>query len=535
MSFSFLSSLPMDHFQCSICLNVFTNPVTTPCGHNFCKTCISEHWHSSDLCQCPTCHKRFHVRPEMSTNTIIEEISVHVKRRKLELPESPEAESGVMCEICTGIKFKAQKSCLVCLTSYCTAHLEPHHRVPSLMRHTLIEPVENLEERTCKKHQRILEMFCKEENVCICLLCIEMDHKNHDIVPIKEEGNEQKKNIQSKNEEIQMLVEQKKEKINDLMRVSEERSDKAKKEIDLCNNLFTKLMSHVEETQAKLKSYIEEKIRKSQAKDEAMIQELKEEITQLERKQSQLEELAQSEDHLHILQSLQALCNHSDMKDWSQVRIYSDICVQTVRTAMSHLVGTFQSELKSLTKTELTRMREFKELVTFDPNTAGPLLCVYDSGQRIKHIKTARSPTDNQERFDRPMVLGTKGFNSGRHYWEAQVGVRCDWDVGVAVESVDRKDTTTVNEENGFFAIGKRGSKYEVHCKLYKQLYLNLRPRNIGIYVDYEKGRVSFYDVDNKIHIYSFVGLHLTEKLFPYFYLYSWAKKSEPLAIELML
>lgn len=127
------------------------------------------------------------------------------------------------------------------------------------------------------------------------------------------------------------------------------------------------------------------------------------------------------------------------------------------------------------------------------------------------------------------MVLGTKGFTSGRHYWEVQVGLRNNWDVGVAKETVPRKGWIT--QENGFFAIGKRGFDYEIHCTPYKVLYLSPRPRKIGVYVDYDEGRISFYDVNDKLHIHSFTRESFTEKLFPYFYLYSKAKKSEALII----
>lgn len=194
-SFSVLASLPEDHFQCSICLNLFTDPVTTPCGHSFCKTCLSKHWDRSDLCHCPVCNKRFHVRPEISTNAVIEEISAQIKKRKVATPESVDAPWQVTCDVCTEMKYKALMSCVVCLTSYCEAHLEPHQRVPSLMRHKLIDPVDNLEERICEKHERLLELYCRDEQVCICLLCSETDHKYHETVSVEEEGAQQKVRI----------------------------------------------------------------------------------------------------------------------------------------------------------------------------------------------------------------------------------------------------------------------------------------------------------------------------------------------------
>ncbi|XP_035531675.1 E3 ubiquitin/ISG15 ligase TRIM25-like [Morone saxatilis] len=531
-SFSVLASLPEDHFQCSICLNVYSDPVTTPCGHNFCKTCLNEHWDKSCLCHCPVCNKRFHVRPEISTNVVIEEISVQIKKRKAETPESADAPWQVTCDVCTGIKFKALKSCLVCLTSYCEAHLEPHQRVPSLMRHRLTDPVENLEERICEKHQRLLEFFCRNEQVCICLLCSETDHRDHETVPVEEEGARQKENIESKEARIKVMIEDRMEKIKEFTYSSEMSREKANKEIDDCNTLFNALMMRVQEAHTKLKRNIEEKLRKSQDRDKAMIEELQEEIFQLQRTCSELEELSQSDNHLHLLQTLQALSTISVTKNWSEIRVYSDLCVQTVRRAMTHLVHTFQADLKTLTETELTKMRQYKETVTFDPATAGCFLVVCEFGKCLKYsIIASPSSSDDSKRFDYPMILGTKGFSSGRHYWEVQVGLRGDWDVGVAKETVNRAGKITLKKENGFFAIGKRGFDYRIHCTKYTVLHLCPRPRKIGVYLDYNEGRVSFYDVDRKLNIYSFTGECFAKKLFPYFYLCSKGKKSETLVI----
>lgn len=132
------------------------------------------------------------MRPEVSTNTVIEEISVRLKKRKVALPESVRAPWQVPCDVCAEVKAEALMSCLVCLTSYCEDHLEPHQRVPSLMRHKLIDPVNNLEERMCEKHKQLLELFCRDERVCICLLCSETEHKYHETVSIEEEGAQQK-------------------------------------------------------------------------------------------------------------------------------------------------------------------------------------------------------------------------------------------------------------------------------------------------------------------------------------------------------
>lgn len=185
--------LPEKQFQCTICQQVFTDPVTTPCGHNFCQVCIQNMWNSSDVCQCPTCNKSFTPRPEISINTAFKELAdtfrniiVCSSASLLSMAKPGE----VVCDVCatTSLQVKALKSCLVCLTSYCEAHLEPHRRVATLKLHKLIEPVKNLQDRMCKKHERLLEMFCRDEQKCVCQFCTETEHKGHRAVTIEDES-----------------------------------------------------------------------------------------------------------------------------------------------------------------------------------------------------------------------------------------------------------------------------------------------------------------------------------------------------------
>lgn len=188
--------LPEKQFQCSICLQVFNDPVTTPCGHNFCQACIQGTWDSRDVCQCPTCNKSFASRPEISVNTAFKELADAFRQmiRSSASPLSAAKPGEVACDVCAAVplQVKALKSCLACLTSYCEAHLEPHQRVSSLQLHRLIEPVRNLQDRMCKKHERLLEMFCRDEQMCVCQFCTETEHKDHQTVSIEDESRERK-------------------------------------------------------------------------------------------------------------------------------------------------------------------------------------------------------------------------------------------------------------------------------------------------------------------------------------------------------
>lgn len=185
--------LPEKQFQCAICQQVLADPVTTPCGHNFCQACIRKVWDSSDHCQCPTCGRTFGSRPETSINAAFKELAEAYRTLMVcsAAPPPSAAQPGeVVCDVCaaTSLQVNATKSCLVCLTSYCQAHLEPHQRVATLKLHKLITPVKNLPDRMCKKHGRLLEVFCRDEQRCVCQFCTETEHKYHHAVAVEDEG-----------------------------------------------------------------------------------------------------------------------------------------------------------------------------------------------------------------------------------------------------------------------------------------------------------------------------------------------------------
>lgn len=178
-------------FQCCICLDVFSEPVSIPCGHSFCFTCITSHWEHSHVNCCPKCQTVFEGRPQLCENSFIKEMSEQIRARRQNVI-MPEAARVIRCDVCVGNQTTALKSCLVCLTSYCESHLEPHLRVATLKIHKLIEPVAMLESRICKRHQRLLELFCRNDQRCVCVLCTETDHCSHNIVPVERESQEKK-------------------------------------------------------------------------------------------------------------------------------------------------------------------------------------------------------------------------------------------------------------------------------------------------------------------------------------------------------
>jgi len=157
--------------------------------------------------------------------------------------------------------------------------------------------------------------------------------------------------------------------------------------------------------------------------------------------------------------------------------------------------------------------------VTLDPETANPFLILSDDGKQVTSGDTELELPDNKKRFDFCCcVLAKEGFSSGRFYYEVQVKGKTEWDLGVARESINRKGTITAAPENGYWAVFLRDGNHYQACECPPvSLSLRVKPQVVGVFVDYEEGLVSFYDVESRSHIYSFTGQSFTEKLFPYF------------------
>ena len=96
----------------------------------------------------------------------------------------------VVCDVCIGPGARrALMSCLVCLVSYCRAHLEVHNSRDRLRGHRMVPPVENLDDRACREHGRPLELYCRDSDRCICVLCVE---EGREVVSVEKEWEEKR-------------------------------------------------------------------------------------------------------------------------------------------------------------------------------------------------------------------------------------------------------------------------------------------------------------------------------------------------------
>ncbi|KAJ6660465.1 hypothetical protein lerEdw1_017889 [Lerista edwardsae] len=217
------SSFPEAPFSCCpICLDALRDPVTTPCGHNFCLSCIATHRHhpggasggagGQSSSRCPLCQEPFPADLQLRKNHTLAEL-LQLQRQPApaspgfamappeeapdpRAPGSPSQPAGaerppeeeVLCDFCIeGERAAAAQSCLVCLASFCAPHLQPHLKSAVFQGHRLVPPLRHIEESLCKLHLKPLEYFCRTDQSCICQLCQAQEHRSHEVVAVEVE------------------------------------------------------------------------------------------------------------------------------------------------------------------------------------------------------------------------------------------------------------------------------------------------------------------------------------------------------------
>lgn len=156
--------------------------------------------------------------------------------------------------------------------------------------------------------------------------------------------------------------------------------------------------------------------------------------------------------------------------------------------------------------------------VVLDPDTAHPELFLSEDRRSVSRGASRQSVPDNPERFDcRPCVLGREGFSSGRHYWEVEVGSVMVWAVGVCADSVERKGEALLLPQNGFWTLEMFGNQYRALSTPEKTLPLKERLHRVAVFLDYEAGDVSFYNMRDRSHIYTCPRSIFSGPLRPFF------------------
>nr|XP_020482427.1 E3 ubiquitin-protein ligase TRIM21-like isoform X2 [Labrus bergylta]XP_020504462.1 E3 ubiquitin-protein ligase TRIM21-like isoform X2 [Labrus bergylta] len=292
------------------------------------------------------------------------------------------------------------------------------------------------------------------------------------------------------------------------------------------NNVFSDVMRDVEEARDKALQPLEERRHRVKRETEVFVEKLEKETDQLKKA---IEELEQNQD----LQVSPLTCLDDS---WKTVTVDTSFSFGTLRTTTSNMIKNIQKKLEQLSSTELRRTSKFEVDVKLDPATAHPFLELSRDGKKVTEGGKDQRVPYSPERFDMfGSVLGLNRFPSGKSYWEVEVRNKTGWDLGVARGDANRKGKLTLTPDNGYWVtVHYENEKYAAMATPPTSLALTEKPQKVGVFVDYEEGLVSFYNVMAKSHIYSFTGCLFNGEIVPYFspHLKENGKNSAPLIIS---
>ncbi|XP_075768876.1 zinc finger protein RFP-like isoform X4 [Pelodiscus sinensis] len=436
-----------DEVTCPICLEYFTDPVSIECGHNFCRACLSQCWGESEPnFSCPQCRETIlqrHLRPNYQLGNLVE----LVKRLRLPAGPAPEGQPG------------------------------------------------------CERHQKALKLFCQEDQAPICVVCDRSRaHRAHTVVPIEEAAQECKEQILSR---LQRLREER-DALRGLESDWDKESERLLRQTDVERQLVgwecKRLRQFLVERERLLLARLGELDEEIGRRREEHAARLGEDISRLSALISELEE-KHRQPALELLQGVRSAVSRGEEATSPHPAPKCPELEQRIRDfpGENSLQGAVTGFLGALAAERVD--------VTLDPDTANPKLILSEDRKSVRLGDMHQDLPDNSERFDPCIfVLGAAGFIGTRCYWEVEVGDKTGWTLGVCRESVSRKGKVIFTPGNGYWAVWLRDGGYKACISSLTPLPVSARPSRVGVFLNYEAGEVSFYNVTDRSHLFTFTG-----------------------------
>ncbi|XP_076125674.1 tripartite motif-containing protein 16-like [Alosa pseudoharengus] len=569
-----------DLLMCPICLDLLKDPVTILCGHNYCMGCIKGCWDQEDqkgVYSCPQCRQTFAPRPVLNKNNVVAELVEQL--RKIRVHAAPPALStagpgDVECDVCTGRKLKAVKSCLDCLLSYCETHFKAHNELHPGRNHSVIDATGQLQERICPEHKKVFEIFCRTDQSCICYLCTMDEHKGHDTVTAAAEWKNKQKQLGQTQRRFQQRIQEREKELQELRKAVETLKSSAQTAVEDSERIFTEMIRSIERRRSEVTELIRAQEKAEVSWSEGLLKRLEQEITQLKRRDVELEQLSHTDDHIHFLKNVvsvtaapcstvptsmsfsQSFSFEAVKESLSEVKVqleeklegifkqeeakiyaavtniqiiqsleYTDPELSVRRTSSREILPPYMSDVQAVFTEPVTREEFLKDSChfTLDPNTAHRHLHLSEGNRRVELRDELQSYPDHPERFDVwPQVLCREGV-SGRCYWEVEWSGN-GLEIAVSYKSISRKGVG-----NGCRFGGNdqswRLDLYSFSSYFYynnKETTLPLvASSRIGVYVDRRAGTLAFYSISDTMTLLHRVQTTFTHTLYPGFRCYS--------------
>ncbi|XP_008852333.1 E3 ubiquitin-protein ligase TRIM21 [Nannospalax galili] len=443
---------------------------------------------------------------KMSLTKLWEDVTCSVCLDPMVEPMSIECGHSFCKECISQVGKDGGSSCPECRQHFLLRNLRPNRHIANMvenLRHTAQDVKKGTQEDQCVVHGQKLHLFCEEDGQALCWVCTQSGkHRDHTKVPIEEAARVYQ-------EKLHMALGK--------LRKGQELAEKlevdlAMKRMDWKRNVDTlKSRIHAEfMQQSVLLAKEEQRQLQNLEKDE------REHLRILGEKEA---ELAQK------IQALQELISELERRSrGSALELLKEVKIVLERSESWNLNTLDVASPKLTNACHVPGRKKMLKTcwvhITLDGDTANPWLIISKDRRQVHLGDTAQNVPQNDKRFDNyPMVLGAQSFTSGKLYWEVDVTGKEAWDLGVCRNSVQRKGQFSLSPENGFWVIWLwKSENYEAGTCPQTTLHLLVPPCQVGIFVDYEAGVVSFYNItDHGSLIYTFSECAFAGPLRPFF------------------
>ncbi|XP_075037558.1 E3 ubiquitin/ISG15 ligase TRIM25-like [Mixophyes fleayi] len=509
--------------RCSICLSPYTDPVSLRCGHIFCRVCIVKMFNAyvwSGVYSCPECRVEYRKRPVLQKNWKLSNIVEHYLST-----HSVQEETKIFCTYCDS-PVPATKSCLLCEASFCDKHLSKHSKGAE---HVITEPTVSFKDRKCSIHEKVVEYYCSEVSATVCMSCwVAGDHRGHHRELLNVASDNKKEKLRNVTETLKSEREETERRVQRLQDHRGEEKEKATGVTERVTGLFRDIREKLDTLERGVLSEISRQEEKISLSVSDLISQLEIQKDELSRKIISMEEVCKITDPLTVLKKeLESdVISHRSCDVSSDVRdvgcLDEGIISQMLHRGLSH----FADNLIDLKIRRQFSVME-KSDILFDKKTASNTIIISDDLRSASYTDVDQNIPDGPERFKSKQVLSTRSFSSGSHYWEVDVSREEKWLIGVAGHSIKRK--TLGNESYIGYNDKSWGLSFVKHFKAFhNNIHKELNEINsgspiqtVGIYLEYEAGRLSFYQLCDPIrHLHTFTAT-FTEPLHAAFYVYN--------------
>ncbi|XP_039637330.1 E3 ubiquitin-protein ligase TRIM50-like [Perca fluviatilis] len=445
-----------DQLRCPVCLDVFTDPLMLLCGHSYCRCCVRS-----------------------MTMDLLGQLTCPLCRCAVD-GDSPRPNVSLA-------------------------------RIIEALQEVSVSGGEKV--RSCPQHHNPLSLYCEDERTVICGLCGSIGaHRGHQITPLSSVYSRMK-------EDISCLM-------------TDFQHQKRKLEDQICKMAYNK--SRITNESDVLKWVVRKEFgelrRWLEVEEAGFIQEVETSTAVLiSSLQNQTDQLNQNQNQLQDAQKiLQDLSNEGHL---DFITKYGSIAprfreIQQLQqkeerrfSSVNFITGFNHNDIKLTVWKRLHRkVLPAPEQLKLDPQTAHPMLELRLGDTVVSCGALLRRLPDNPERFSISYcVLANRGFSSGKHYWEVEVGTKPKWRLGLIKGTTNRKAKLGKSPESGVWMIGLKDGVYEAFLSPRVVLPLVCPPRRLALFLDYENRRLTFFNSDSPDElgfIYSF-SLELQGKVFP--------------------